>query len=879
MLHLGVILVLIPSLLPAPAQNVCSNTETPQQIDARIDALIQQMTIPERVAQLQDNAPAIARLGLPAYNWWSEGLHGFARDGYATVFPQVIGLAATWDPALMRAVGDTVSTEARGKFNAHGRDRALRFGGLTIWSPNVNLFRDPRWGRGQETYGEDPFLTATMAGQFVEGVQGNDSFYLKADATPKHFAAHSGPEKGRDGFNAVVSEHDLADSYLPAFRALATAAHAAAIMCSYNAIDGTPSCANADTLEDLVRRQWRFAGYVVSDCDAVGNLTGYQHYTKDAAHAAAAALNAGVDLDCGSTYSALTRSYQQNLVSETTLNRALHRLMLARLHVGMLDSTGCSPWDHISANDIDTPQQRALALRAAEESIVLLRNDGTLPLKPAAHRLAVIGPTADMIKVLEASYHGTASHPVTPLDGLRAAFPEVHYAQGSLLVEGMPIPIERTALRTGEDPAAEPGLMAEYFNAPSFHGTPALKTRVEKVDLDLDRVGPAPEITAEQYAARWSGYLVPPSLGDYTLRVSLERCWDCNAHDQFRLIVDGQTVIENDGRQSTPDRAVLHFGDTSPHSLRLELLHTGNDEGIALEWAPPASALLDEAIAAAQQSDVIVALVGLSEDLEGEALQIHADGFDGGDRTRLDLPAPQSALLSRLQQLHKPLVIVLTSGSAVVPGIAPSGTAALLEAWYPGEEGGRALAQVLSGETNPSGRLPVTFYRSVADLPSFTDYNMEHRTYRYYDGPVLFPFGFGLSYSRFHYGSPRLSSGTIAAGQPLTVTVDVKNVSSITGSDVTELYIEPPHLPGVPRLALRGFQRVALSPGESRRLTFTLNPDQLSFVSAAGEQAVRAGTYRVYVGGTQPRIGLDRGVSFRITGTDLIGGPLLARNP
>jgi beta-glucosidase len=824
------------------------------------------MTIDERIDQLQDRAPAIPRLNLPAYNWWNEGLHGLARDGYATVFPQAIGLAATWDPSLLHAVGETVSTEARAKFNQHTHLSSPRYGGLTIWSPNINIFRDPRWGRGQETYGEDPYLTATLGTQFVQGVQGNDPFYLKADATPKHFVAHSGPEEGRDSFNTKVTEHDLADTYLPAFHAVLTQGKASALMCSYNAINGTPACANSGLIESRVRDLWHFNGYVVSDCDAVGNITEYQHYAADAAHGAADALNAGVDLDCGNSYLALKQSFAQKLVSEATINRALHRLLLARLRLGMTDIVGCSPYERIGDQDLDTTEHRALALRAAEESIVLLKNDGVLPLD-SAKSIAVIGPTADMLKVLEANYHGTASQPVTPLEGLRESFRTVHYAQGSLLAPGVTAPVPVTALRIAAAQGAISGLVATYFKTASFKGEPVVTKIVDKVDFDLDRTGPDPKITTTYYAARWHGWLVPPAAGDYTLRVNIERCWDCTTHDHFRLLVDEKQVIDNNGTKAEPDRVKLHFSDTAPHTIQLELLHTGEDEGIALEWEPPAEVLLKEAVEAARKSDVIVAFVGLSPDLEGEALQVHLDGFAGGDRTSLDLPAAQLTLLGKLRELHKPMAVVLTSGSAVALDADKVGASALLEAWYPGEQGGHALANILTGRINPSGRLPVTFYRNVADLPAFTDYSMTHRTYRYFDGPVLYPFGFGLSYSRFSYGPVHAEYSTIPAGSSISATVKLTNTSAVVGTEVAELYLMPPASPGSPRYALAGTQRVTLRDGESQEVTFNLDPAQLSFVDAEGKRAIRPGTYRIFIGGAQPDPAKDKPATFRITGT------------
>jgi beta-glucosidase len=853
----------------AQRQETCFKERSQAAVDEYIDALIAKMSVAERIAQLQDRAPAIPRLGVPAYNWWNEGLHGLARNGYATVFPQAIGLAATWDPSLLKQVGDTVSTEARAKFNAHRNEDSPRYGGLTVWSPNVNIFRDPRWGRGQETYGEDPFLTATLATGFVQGLQGNDSFYRKADATPKHFAAHSGPEEGRDSFNAVVSQHDLADTYLRAFHVLTTDAHAAALMCSYNEINGTPSCASTANLQDMVRGRWGFKGYVVSDCDAVGDISAYHHFAPDKAHAAADALNAGVDLDCGDTYAALQQSVDQHLVSEATLNRSLHRLLLSRVQLGMMDAPSCSPYSRIGAAEIGSAAHHDLALRAAEESIVLLKNDGALPLRATTQRIAVIGPTADTLKVLEANYHGTARNPVTPLDGLRSGFAHVEYAQGSLLAEGVSAPIPRDVLRLKASETAARGLHAEFFDAATPGSNPSSEADVEKLEYDIDRVAFTPALTAKQYSARWSGYLLPPAAGEYVLRVNVERCWDCTTHDSFALYVDGKLVIDNHGVKGDSDRVSLNFADSKPHELRLEYRHTGQDEGVALEWLPPASALLDQAAKVASAADAIVAFVGLSPDLEGEALQVKLKGFNGGDRTSLDLPETQRALLRRLQQTGKPLIVVLTSGSALAPGDEAEKARAVLEAWYPGEAGGVAIANILSGKANPSGRLPVTFYRSAADLPAFSDYSMAHRTYRYFDGPVLYPFGFGLSYSHFRYGAIRLSSTTASAADPLTARVTLRNTGPVAGTEVAELYLQAPQAHGVARVALQGIQRVVLQPGEEREVTFVLTPEQMGTVNDEGQRTLQAGRYRLFIGGSQPSLNTKKnGTSFQVNRTE-----------
>ena len=852
----------------------CAGEMPRADLDRSIEALIAQMTPAERIAQLQDRAPAIPRLHIPAYNWWNEGLHGIARDGFSTVFPQAIGLAATWDPELLERVGDVDSTEARAKFNPHQNAESARYAGLTIWSPNINIFRDPRWGRGQETYGEDPYLTGLLGSQFVRGIQGDgqgSSFYRKADATPKHFAVHSGPESIRDGFNSQVSLHDLADTYTPAFRALTgkDGAHADAMMCSYNAINGVPACANP-LLQDHLRNQWGFDGYVVSDCDAVDEITEYLHYTADHAHGAADALTAGVDLDCGDTYVHLNEALDQHLVSLDDVNRALHRLLLARLRLGMLQPQSCSPWYAIEPSQIDTAADRQLALRAAEESMVLLKNENNLlPVDLAQKRVAVIGPTADLLQVIEANYHGTARHPQTLLEGLQDRLnsgAKISYAQGAMLAEGVTVPVPRTALRTGAEADASQGLTAEYFSNTSLSGAPA-KTRVDaRIDFDVDRVAPIEGLN-DSYSVRWTGFLQSPAPGKYRLRVGIDRCFDCNGHDAYRLWLDGKIVLEDDGKaDNRPDSVSFNWPDAQLHAIRLELRHTGEDEGIRLDWEAPADAQLDEAIAAAKQSDVVVAVVGLSPDLEGEALRIKVPGFNGGDRETLALPEPQRRLLTELGKLQKPMIVVVTSGSAVALGDEAREARAILDAWYPGEEGGHALARLLTGATDPSGRLPVTIYRSAAGLPAFTDYSMARRTYRYYDGPVQYPFGFGLSYAHFLYSSPMLSSISLKAGESMEVKATVKNTSQRDGDEVAELYLIPPAILGAPRIALQGVQRLHLKSGESREAHFILTPRQLSIVDAEGSRAVKAGRYRIFIGGAQPLDSASIGAVFEITG-------------
>jgi beta-glucosidase len=838
-----------------------------QDAEAHAKALVAKMTLAEKVSQLQNDAPAIPRLGVPAYEWWNEGLHGHARDGYATVFPQAIGLAASWDAPLLRAVGAAVSVEARARFNAVGAGHAHeRYQGLTIWSPNINIDRDPRWGRGQETYGEDPFLTGSLAVAFVQGMQGDDPRHPRAIATPKHFVAHSGPEIGRDSFNAVVSPHDLEDTYLPAFRAAITQGGAGSVMCSYNALNGVPTCADATLLGTWLRKDWGFKGYVVSDCDAVGDIAAFHHYKPDDGQASAAALRAGTDLDCGHTYASLADEVRKGALPVSALDASLVRLFAARFRLGELG--GDDPYASIGTNEIDSAAHRKLALQAAQESLVLLKNaHGTLPLRGGL-RLAVIGPDADTLETLEANYHGTARAPVTPLEGLRARFDaaNVSYAQGAPVAAGVPITVPETALRT---PDGAPGLRGTYYANPDFSGTAKLVRTDRVIDFDWDRAAPAAGLDAGHYAVRWSGELLPPGPGDYVLAVHVDRCFDCTTHDAVRLFVDGKPVLADDG-DGTHMQAKLHFADGKPHALRMELVHRSRDGGVRLQWLAPPAAQLAEVERVMRAADAVVAFVGLSPDVEGEALQVDVPGFAGGDRTTLDLPAPQRALLERAAASRKPLVVVLMSGGAVALDWAKQHADAILAAWYPGQAGGTAIAQALAGDTNPGGRLPVTFYRSVHDLPPFTSYAMQGRTYRYFRGAPLYPFGYGLSYTRFAYAAPTLSTNALQAGGTLQVSAELRNTGARAGDEVVQVYLDLPPSPLAPRHALVGFRRVHLAPGESRRVEFTLSPRQLSSVDAAGRRAVEPGTYRVFIGGGQPGDAAGVASTFTIKGSEVL---------
>ena len=846
-------------------------------IEQRVDDLVSRMTLEEEASQMGDASPAIPRLGIPYYNWWSEGLHGFGRAGRATVFPQAIGAAATWDTDLLRKTGEVVSTEGRAKYeeavatNYVGANR-----GLTIWSPNINIFRDPRWGRGQETYGEDPFLTAQLGTAFVEGIQGDDPHYLRAVSTPKHFAVHSGAEMLRHITSVDVSLHDLEDTYLPAFRETVVDGKADSVMCAYSGVDDKPDCVSDLLLTDHLRDAWKFQGYVVSDCGAVNDIWKNHHYAPDNVHAIALAIKAGTDLSCGDEYRDVPRAVKEGLLSKDDVDRAVKRLFTARFRLGMFDPADRVPYAKTPISTIDSTEHRALALKSARESIVLLKNEkGALPLSASAKTIAVIGPEADLIVALEGNYNGTPVSPVTPLLGIERRFARqgtVVYAQGSKIVNEMPLPIPATALRpsrSDEKTLAVGGLTGEYFSNASFEGGPAMTRTDQTIDFDWAGINPIDAAKGGQFSVRWTGTFTPPAPGDYRIGVDIDGCYPCKGADNFALYLDGNLLEQ---RPTTSDLMLpFRFADTKSHQIRLEYSHSRGDMNrnlsfggdvaqIALLWDAPEEPLRNEAVATAQKADVIVACLGITRELESEEQQwmrlgMNIPGFYGGDRTDIALPQPQRELLRALNATGKPVIVVLMSGSAL--SLDPDLASAILEAWYPGEEGGTAIADTLAGDNNPSGRLPVTFYKSVADLPPFDDYSMRGRTYRYFTGQPLFPFGFGLSYSNFTYSGLQLSSQQLNAGSNLEVDANIHNTSQRDGEEVAELYLTFPKSDLAPIRALRGFQRLTVPAGQTRRVHFTLQPRDLSEVNESGERIIAPGDYTISIGGGQPGSGLS----------------------
>lgn len=834
--------------------------------EARAADLVARMTLEEKIGQMMNDAPAIPRLGVPAYEWWNEALHGVARAGSATVFPQAIGLAATFDPALMSDVAEAISDEARAKHHEFAnRGLRLRYQGLTFWSPNVNIFRDPRWGRGQETYGEDPYLTSLMGIEFVKGLQGEHPKYRKLDATAKHFAVHSGPEADRHYFDVHPSERDLYETYLPAFQALVQEADVASVMGAYNRVYGESASASQLLLIDILRKTWGFDGYVVSDCDSIEDIFLYHKIVSTAEAAAALGVKNGTELNCGRTYEALLKAVQQNMISEAEIDAALTRLMYTRFRLGMFDPVEQVPYAQIPYTVNQAPEHDELARRAAQDSMVLLKNAGTLPLSKDIKRIAVIGPTADDVMSLLGNYYGTPAAPVTVLQGIRAAVSantEVLYARGADLVEGREEPraapvIEPAFLRPAGD-ASQQGLKGEYFRGMELNGQPVL-TRIDpRVAFRWDRGAPTDDLVArgelaltqglagDHFSVRWSGELLPPVSGRYELNVG--------ANDGFRLMLNGETLIDawQQAERVHSKSAFVDLEAGKAYPITLEYFEDIRDAEVRLSWRMPgAKTPYEEAMAAAQAAEVIVFVGGLTGDVEGEEMKVSYPGFAGGDRTDLRLPAPQQKLLEALQKTGKPVVLVLTTGSALAVDWAQEKLPAILLAWYPGQRGGNAVADVLFGDVNPAGRLPVTFYKADEKLPPFEDYAMKGRTYRYFEGKPLYPFGHGLSYTRFQYSGLKLDKRKVNAEGEVTVSVQVKNTGKRAGDEVVQLYVHPldPQRERA-RQELRGVERITLQPGEKRRVTFTLKParDFTHYDDEKNRYAVDVGRYEIQIG-------------------------------
>jgi beta-glucosidase len=825
-----------------PFRNTSLTTEE------RVNDLISRMTLQEKADQLLYTAPAIPRLGIPSYTWWNEALHGVARAGYATVFPQSITIANSWDEMLMLNVATAISDEARAKYHEfQRRGKTGIYQGRTFWSPNINIFRDPRWGRGHETYGEDPYLTGRLGYQFVRGMQGDDPKYLKTVATAKHYAVHSGPEPLRHSFNAKVSEVDLRETYLPAFRTLVVDGGVYSVMGAYNMFRDYPCCANP-ILYGILRNEWGFRGYIVSDCWAISDFYNFTKFSKDPAEAAAQAVKAGTDLECGQDYKNLVEAVKRGLLTEADINLAVSRIFTARFRLGMFDPDGMVPYASIPYFVNCSDYNNSLSRIAARESIVLLKNQGnTLPLKRDIKTIAVIGPNADNFESLIGNYNGIPKDPVTILRGITSKVTpdtKIIYAEGSDLAEGIHN-LTVIPSRYLQTPDGKQGAFGEYFNNRDMKGDPAFTRVDDNINFYWEQLSPRYDLPDDDFGVRWTTFLTPPETGTYYLGT-----WGASAYEVW---IDGVKKISERTEHEAfhkEFRADLEAGK----KYKIEVLYRNysGDADMKLLWARPRTDMLKKAVDAANEADAVVLVLGLSQRLEGEEMPIRIDGFSGGDRTSLDLPAVQEKLFEAVAATGKPVIVVLSSGGAVSVIKEQEKASAILLAGYGGQQGGNAVADILFGDYNPAGRLPVTYYKSVDQIPAFENYDMKGKTYRFFNQEPLYPFGYGLSYTSFVYSNLKLpEKGN--TGDTVRLKVTVTNSGKVTGDEVIQLYLtdEKASTPR-PIRQLEGFKRVTLKPGESKEVGFVLNPRQFSIINNRDKRVIEPGYFSVSVGGKQP---------------------------
>lgn len=812
-------------------------------VELRVEDLLSRMSLKEKIAQMQDVAPAIPRLGIPEYNWWNESLHGVARAGAATSFPQAIGMAATFNPELIQQVADAISTEARAKFNhSVSLGQRNRYQGLTMWTPNINIFRDPRWGRGQETYGEDPYLTSKMGVAFVKGLQGNDPNYFKVIATPKHYAVHSGPEYNRHSFDAYTDKRDLWETYLPAFKATIIEGKAFSIMSAYNRYLGESATASTLLLEDILRNQWGFEGYVVSDCGAVKDIYTDHKIVATAEEAAALAVKSGCDLNCGSTYSHLEKSVAQGLITEKEIDVSLKRLLTARVKLGLLNTDENMPFSDFNDARIESKNHQELALKTARESLVLLKNEGqVLPLSKKTKVITVIGPNAHDRNFMLGNYFGTPSHNQTILEGIKEKVSKntkLHYFKGTNIADADPV------FNTIEPELFVGPITAEYFDNSKLEGQPVVTNKKEYIDFDWGGAAPVDVVKPGEFSIRYSGVIQPDYSGEISLGV-------IEGGGSFKLFIQDQLIVEGQDGFGTQNKSnslklekgkrypfVLEYYCTSPWFASIQL--SWNVEHLKGEQA------LHNAV---KNSDAVIYVGGITARLEGEEMPVAVEGFYKGDRTNLDLPKAQHHLIKKLHALGKPLIFVLTTGSALAINWEEEHIPAILNAWYPGQAGGQAVADVIFGDYNPSGKLPITFYKSVEDLPPFEDYHMKGRTYRYFDGEVLYPFGYGLSYSDFTYSKPKLQKSIMTKNESNVVEVTVTNNGSFDGETVVQMYINDKEARvTTPLKSLKNFRRIFLKKGASETLQFEISNDDLMIVNNDGHLFLEAGEFEIFVG-------------------------------
>ncbi|MBC7846368.1 MAG: glycoside hydrolase family 3 C-terminal domain-containing protein [Flavobacterium sp.] len=840
----SILILTLFGFLQIEAQSIYQNPKF--TIEERVSDLVSQMTLDEKISQMVNNSPAIKRLDIPAYNWWNETLHGVARSPYkVTSYPQAIAMAATWDINSLHTMADYCAVEGRAIFNdSRKKGKSGIYLGLTYWTPNINIFRDPRWGRGQETYGEDPFLTGSLGKSFVDGLEGNDPVYLKASACAKHFAVHSGPEWSRSTYNAKVSNYDLWDTYLPAFRDLIVDAKVSGVMCAYNQFEGQPCCGNDKLMQDILRKDWKFTGYVTSDCGGIGMFwkTHKTHTTKELA-ASDAVLN-GTDCECSGdpTYKALQNAVVQGLLTEEQITTSVKRLFTIRFRLGMFDSDEIVPLGKVDISALESPDHKAHALKMAQQSIVLLKNENNLlPLSKKLKKIALVGPNANDKAVMLANYYGYPSHVSTVLEGMKAKVGnKILFEQGLTLVDNKVFKSSYNS-KLFKVNGIE-GFAASYFQNTKFEGEPTIKKMDKKVDFQWgDGQMIDGKIITRDISVRWNSTYTPLKTQEVTFSLM--------GDDRAFLYIDGKKVIETDLKNSY---YTFNAERGRKYEIKLEYIqHNDNSEvkfdmGIIETLSPQAIA------SRVKEADVIVFVGGISAQLEGESMPVSVDGFKGGDRTNINLPLVQTELMKALKATGKPVVFVNMSGSAMGFEWEASNIPAIIQGWYAGQDGGQAIADVLFGDYNPAGRLPVTFYKNVSGLPDFEDYSMENRTYRYYKGEPLYPFGFGLSYTHFKYSNLEIPS-VLKINSDLKVNVTIKNNGKRDGDEVVQLYVSHKNTGlKVPIRTLKGFQRINLKAGESKIVSFDLAPKDLAIIDVDGKSIQLAGEIEISVGGSQP---------------------------
>ncbi|WP_116787531.1 glycoside hydrolase family 3 C-terminal domain-containing protein [Flavobacterium psychrotrophum] len=819
--------------------------------EQRVTDLVSRLTLEEKVSQMLNASPAIPRLGIPAYDWWNETLHGVARTPFkVTVYPQAIAMAATFNKDALFTMADYSALEGRAIYNkavATGRTNE-RYLGLTYWTPNINIFRDPRWGRGQETYGEDPYLTAALGDAFVRGLQGDDPKYLKAAACAKHYAVHSGPEALRHVYNADASAYDLWDTYLPAFKKLVTQSKVIGVMCAYNAFRTQPCCASDILMTDILRNQWKFDGYVTSDCWAIDDFFKNHKTHPDAESAAADAVFHGTDIDCGTdAYKALVQAVKDKKISEAQIDISVKRLFMVRFQLGMFDPASMVKYAQTPDSVLESEPHKAHALSMAHQSMVLLKNkNNTLPLSKKLKKIVVLGPNADNPIAILGNYNGIPSKLTTVLQGIKdkvGSGTEVVYEKAVNFTNSNLLKYTDLSNQYSHD--GKQGFKAEYFNNTKLSGTPETTRQESNIDhFWQEGQVVAGNIKARDFSARYSTDFKPAANGAIT--------FEMDADDGYRLIINGKTVIDAWARNRWGAQTYeLKAEKTTTYRIVVEYWQGDGKANVKLGAGNYFKNDLTALVNKHKDADTFIVIGGISPQLEGEEMKVDDPGFEGGDRTSILLPAIQTELMKACNATGKPVVFVMMTGSAIATPWESEHIPAILNAWYGGQAAGTAVADILFGDYNPSGRLPVTFYKGDADLASFTDYSMENRTYRYFKGTPLYGFGFGLSYTTFKYDDLKISKAQ--KGKDATVSVKVTNTGKRAGDEVAQLYlINKDNGIKTALKALKGFERLNLKPGESKTVQFILTPDDLSYIKENGTAAQFKGNIEIAVGGHQP---------------------------